>query len=205
MSVPARFLFDADFGSVKEAPRRITPEDHEAALAAAEQRGFARGLGAAEAQARTEAQRRTAAASERLAAALAQIGSEIKVIEARLSADAAEVAVAVARKLAQELIAREPVAEIAALAKDCIASVMAAPHIVVRVNDKLYAEARERLEEIACSRGYEGRLVVLSDRDIALGDCRIEWADGGIVRDRAALEATIDGLVFRYATACRAV
>jgi flagellar assembly protein FliH len=204
MTVPARFLFDADFGVVKEAPRRITPEDHEAALAVAEQRGFTRGLNAAEAQARTEAQRRTSAACERMAAALAGLAGEMKAIRSRLSAEAAEVAVAAARKLAPALIAREPLAEIAALANDCIGSLVAAPHVVVRVNNELYAEARERLDDIARSRGYDGRLVVLGETDIGLGDCRIEWADGGAVRDRAALEATIDGLVSRHVAACRA-
>jgi flagellar assembly protein FliH len=205
MTARARFLFDADFGVVKETPRRtITPEEHEAAVAAAEQRGYARGLSAAEVQARTEAQRRTAAASERMAAALMSLAGEMKAIRVRLLAEAAEVAVATARKLAPALIAREPFAEIAALASDCVGSLMAAPHVVVRVNNELYAEARERLEDIARSRGYEGRLVVLGETDIRLGDCRIEWADGGVVRDRAALEATIDGLVSRYVASCQA-
>jgi flagellar assembly protein FliH len=44
--------------------------------------------------------------------------------------------------------------------------------------------------------GFAGRLVVLGEDGIAAGDCRIEWADGGIVRDRekalAAIEAAIE-------------
>ena len=69
---------------------------------------------------------------------------------------------------------------------------------MVRVNDPLYADARERLEEIARMRGFEGRLVVLAEPDIACGDCRIEWADGGVNRDRAAIEAAIGEAVARY-------
>ena len=34
------------------------------------------------------------------------------------------------------------------------------------------------------ARGFEGRLVVLAEPEIAPGDCRIEWADGGVVRDQ---------------------
>ncbi len=75
--------------------------------------------------------------------------------------------------------------------------------MVVRVNDALYAEARERLEEIAQARGFGGKLVVLAEPGIAPGDCRIEWADGGIVRDRAATEAAIDDTVGRYVAARR--
>ena len=33
---------------------------------------------------------------------------------------------------------------------------------------------------------------------IATGDCRIEWADGGVVLERAAIEGKINELVGRY-------
>ena len=58
----------------------------------------------------------------------------------------------------------------------------------MRVNDTLYDAAREKLEEIARQTGFEGRLVMLAEPDIAEGDCRIEWADGGVTRDRDAAQ-----------------
>ena len=96
-----------------------------------------------------------------------------------------ELAVAIARKLAPELVSREPFAEIAALATECFKQLAAAPHVVVRVNDALHETARAQLDEIARTRGFEGRLVVVAEPEIALGDCKIEWADGGVVRDAA--------------------
>ena len=51
--------------------------------------------------------------------------------------------------------------------------------------------------------GFEGRLVVLGEPGIALGDCRIEWADGGVNRDTAAAEAAIGEAVARYVSARR--
>ena len=203
MTARAKFLFNTDFGPVKETPPKISLADHQATVAAAELRGYQNGLTAAEAQARTEAERRTAAACERIADMLAGIASKITTIEGRLEAEAVEVAVAVAGKLAPALVAREPIAEIAALAKECFTAFLAAPHLVVRVNSELYAVACERLDEIARSRGFEGRLVVLGEADIALGDCRIEWADGGVIRDRAAIAAAMDDLVGRYMAARR--
>ena len=62
----------------------------------------------------------------------------------------------------------------------------------------LYAQAKERLDDIARNRGFDGRLVVMGESDIAPGDCRIEWADGGLVRERAAIEAAIAEAVDRY-------
>ena len=203
MTARAKFLFNTDFGPAKEAPPKITPADHQAAIAAAELRGYQRGLTAAEAQVRTEAERRTAAACERIAGLLAGVAGEMKAIEGRLEVEAVEVAVAVASKLAPALVAREPIAEIAALATECFTAFLAAPHVVVRVNNELYAAARERLDEIARGRGFEGRLVVLGETEIALGDCRIEWADGGVIRDRTAVASAIDDLVERYTAARR--
>jgi len=65
----------------------------------------------------------------------------------------------------------------------------------------LHEFARDQIQEIAQQRGFEGRLVVLAEPDLAPGDCRIEWADGGRVRERAAIEATISELVARYIAA----
>ena len=75
---------------------------------------------------------------------------------------------------------------------------MSTPHLVVRINDSLYEAARERIERLAKQSGFEGRLVILAEPEIATGDCRIEWADGGVVLERAAIEAKINELVGRY-------
>ncbi len=96
-----------------------------------------------------------------------------------------DVAVAVARKLAPALIAREPLSEISALTSECLRHLNTAPHLVVRINDRLQDVARKELDAIAQARGFAGRLVILGEPDLPPGDCRIEWADGGIVRSRA--------------------
>ena len=127
----------------------------------------------------------------------------LQVIETRLECEAVEVAVAVARKLAPALVAREPFAEVSALASECFRQLISSPHIAVRVNDALYAAAKEKLDEVARAKNFEGRLVVLAEPDIALGDCRIEWADGGINRDSAAADAAIGEAVTRYVGARR--
>jgi flagellar assembly protein FliH len=202
MGAPTKFLFDVDFaGGADPGPaRRMVPlAEHAAKLAEAEAAAHRRGY----AQAQTEADRRIAAALEHIAAGLAAANGALHAIETRLECEAVEVAVAVARKLAPALIAREPFTEIAALASDCFRQLVAAPHLAVRVNDAIYAAAKERLADIARTRGFEGRLVVLAEDNIAVGDCRIEWADGGINRDSAAADATIGEAVAAYVSARR--
>ncbi len=202
MRAPAKYLFDHDFAAAGAGkPSSIALAEHAARLKDVEAAGYSRGFAAAQAEAKTDAERRSAAALERIAAALEGLDRGLAAVEARLETEAVEVAVAVARKLVPELVAREPFAEISALAVNCFRHLVAAPHVVVRVNDALQAIAREKLDEIGRGRGLDSRLVVLAEPDIAPGDCRIEWADGGINRDSAATAAAIDEAVARYVNA----
>ena len=115
-----------------------------------------------------------------------------------METEAVDVAVAVARKLCSELMAGEPLAEVMALVSDCFSHLVSTPHLVVRINDALYDAARERIERLAKQSGFEGRLVILAEPEIDSGDCKIEWADGGVTLERAAIEAKINELVGRY-------
>jgi flagellar assembly protein FliH len=199
MKATAKYLFDEDFSS-GEKPT-ITVVEAERRRADAESQAYRKGFAAGEKQAQSEAAQRTAVALGLIADGLERLGKALAGIEARLESEAVEVAVAVAGKLAPELIAREPFAEISALAVESFNHLVKAPHVVVHIGADIYEQAKGKLEEIAGARGCEGRLVVLSDPAMAPGDCRIEWVDGGVTRDRAAMLAVVDDLVGRYVAA----
>ncbi len=201
MSAPAKFLFDLDFAAGHEREPSIPLAEHAVKLAEAESAARRKGYADAQRDAEVEAARRIAGALERIAVCFKEANGALEAIEMRLECEAVDVAVAVARKLAPALLAQEPFAEVAALANDCFRELRTAPHVVVRINDALYAAARERLDAIARAHAFEGRLVVMSEPDIAAGDCRIEWADGGINRDHAAIDAEIGEAVVRYVSA----
>src|SRR5579884_4131161 len=196
-------MFDTDFagGPRKPVEPMITLAEHNEKRAEAEAAGFRRGYAQAQSDAEVEANRRVAATLEGIAASIAAASVALAAIETRLECEAVEVAVAVARKLAPTLVAREPFVEIAAPAGQCFRELVSAPHSAVRVNDALYDTARARLEKIARAKNFEGRLVVLAEPDIAIGDCRIEWADGGINRNSAATDAAIAAAVSGYISA----
>lgn len=203
MRAPAKFLFDVDFTSGAKTANSLPLVEHKARIAEAETQGYRNGFIAGQAEAKAETARQLAIALEQISRALDRIAGSLSSIEGRLEAEAVEVAVAVARKLAPELMAREPFAEIAALATNCLQQLVAAPHVVVRVGDEVYAQAREQLDDIARKVGFEGRLVVLAEPEIDQGDCRIEWADGGMTRNRAGMEEAIVETVGRYVAARR--
>ena len=202
MGAPVKFLFDDDFtgGNDRRAKPTVPLAQHEAALAQAQAEAHRNGMLTAEGK----IEARAANACERIAQGIAALTESLTAIGARLEAESVEVAFSVARKLAPELIAAEPFAEIATLAAGCFRQLVAAPHVVVRIAEPIYQTAHKRLDEIARLHGFEGRLVVLAEPGIAAGDCRIEWADGGLSRDRAAIEQAIGEAVARYVAARRA-
>jgi flagellar assembly protein FliH len=199
MAAPAKFLFDMDFSAPDRSRERpATASEIAQKIAAAEARAYRDGFDAGQREAKAESDRRTALALEEIGLGIKGIAARFAGIEIRMETEAVDVAVAVARKLCSELIAGEPLAEITGLVSDCFAHLVSTPHLVVRINDSLYEAARERVERLAKQSGFEGRVVILAEPGIETGDCKIEWADGGVVLDRAAIEAKISELVGRY-------
>jgi len=199
MAAPAKFMFDMDFSAPDRTRERpATPDEIAQTVAAAEARAYRDGYDAGQREAKAESDRRVALALEEINISVRDIAARYAGVEVRMETEAVDVAIAVARKLCGELIAAEPLGEIVALIKDCFAQLVATPHLVVRINAQLYEGARERFERLAKQSGFEGRLVILAEPEIATGDCRIEWADGGVVLERAAIEAKITELVGRY-------
>jgi flagellar assembly protein FliH len=198
MGAPAKFLFDMDFSAPEKGRERAaTPSEIAQQIASAEARAYRDGFDAAMLEAKAESDRRAALALEEIGIALRGIATRFSGIETRMETEAVDVAVAVARKLCIELMAG-PLTEIMALVRDCFSHLVSTPHLVVRINEQLYDAARERIERLAKQSGFEGRLVILAEPEIDSGDCRIEWADGGVVLERTAIEAKINELVGRY-------
>ena len=199
MGAPAKFLFDTDFSAPNKSRERApTAPEIAQQIAAAEAKAYQKGFDAAQREAKVQSERRMAQAIEQIAAGIKGIAGRFSGIEARMETEAVEIAVAVARKLCSELIAAEPLTEMSALVSDCFRHLVSTPHLVVRINDQLYDPAREQIERLAKQSGFAGQLVILAEPDIETGDCRIEWADGGVVLERAAIDAKIDELVRRY-------
>ncbi|WP_295846841.1 FliH/SctL family protein [Tardiphaga sp.] len=199
MAAPAKYLFDVDFAAPdKTRAPAATPAEIAELVANAEARAYRAGFDAAQSEARVVSDRRAALALEEIGIGIASLSTRFATIETRMETEAVDVAVSVARKLCSELMAGEPLTEVMALVHDCFKHLVATPHLVVRINDQLYDEARERIEKQAKQSGFQGRLVILAEPEIETGDCKIEWADGGVLLERATIDTKINELVGRY-------
>src|SRR5436853_1385932 len=196
MAVQAKYLFDQDFApDAKSAEKAMAPAERAIMLAEAESKGYRDGFAAAEKEGTAVATRRMAVAFEHIGDALDRLARGLATIEGRLETESVELAAAIARKLAPELVLREPFVEIAALATECLKHLAAAPHVVVRVNDSLHEIARARLDEIAGAHGFEGRLMVVAEPGIEVGDCKNQRALRGVGRCTANTEQPMSHLM----------
>lgn len=218
MAAPARFLFDTDFTRPEPPPAPAEPprptidlEQHHAMMIELEERvraeafaegreaGYTEGRGDAEARAAERLADEAAALAVAAGRLLATLDAERLAVEAR----AVDLAVVAARKLAEQLVAREPLAEIRALLAECLGPLRKAPHLVVRLAAVDADALKPHVDRIARETGFEGRIVILGEDEVDRGDCRIEWADGGILRDGKALAAEIESTVARWIEARR--
>ena len=198
---PARFTFDLDLGNDPDRASYMSDAARTALQQQARADGYAEGFAGGE-------QSTTAAAAQAMSAAantIADLASDMlrSLDQTRNDArrEAVDLATTVGRKLASALIALQPAAELEALLVECLASLDGVPHLVIRCHPDL----ADAMQAIATARiatsGFAGRLIVMGDPEIATGDGRIEWSEGGLVRDVAAVSADIDTRIATYLAA----
>jgi flagellar assembly protein FliH len=196
---PVRFTFDVDMGS-RSSEQKSSLSDNALAelLAEARREAHTAGLAEGERTAAARAEKQVATAAEALAGKVAAMAATIDDAKKQSVAEAVNLALSIARKLAGRMIAAQPTAEIEALIADCLQSLEGVPHLVIRCEPMLADRVRDIATGKMTHSGFTGRLIVLGDPDIAIGDARLEWADGGVVRDIRQLSADIDASITEY-------
>jgi flagellar assembly protein FliH len=111
--------------------------------------------------------------------------------------EAAEIALAVARKLVPMALDALPVADVELALRDAIHQGIGEPRIVLRAAPRVIEALNERIAAIAHEEGFEGRVIVSADPTIKGADCRIEWRGGGAERSQAAIEQALGELIAR--------
>ena len=205
MAQPARFTFDLDLGKRTKptAPPEPTMPERLVAelLAQARQEAYAEGLAAGERNATSVAAQTLAAAAGTLATQSAEMAAALDDAAASAQREAVELAASIGRKLALHLLARYPTVELEALIGECMQSLNGVPHLVVRCHPDIADGIRDIATAHMQTSGFAGRLVVMGDPEQRLGDGRLEWVDGGLVRDIGAISKDIDRKISAYLAA----
>ena len=198
-----KFLFDNAFDGFtrgqKPAPPAERPTRTEAELAAACAAAMAQGQNAGLEQGRAEQAARLAQAVELIAGEMQGLGASQSQALAAMRQAAAQLALAIAARLAPALIARQPLVELEALIAECLAELTSEPRVVVRVAPMLVEGLGGRIDALQRTAAFPGEVIVLGDDAVAEGDCRVEWADGGAERDLGDTLRAIEERVSRAA------
>lgn len=201
MKQAVKFTFDTHFG---ERPTRsaadassahsLTNADVEAARA----EGYAEGRAAGEREAVERSDRELHDAMTLLAESAASLVTALDSQMASMKRESVTIAMEISRKLAPAMVATRPEAEIEAVLRDCLAHLNREPHILLRVATSLVDRLKDTVDRMAMERGLSGRIILLGEPGMTEGDCVVEWADGGVVRNREEIEREITGIVTRY-------
>jgi flagellar assembly protein FliH len=192
MRTNGKFTFDTEFLAGGERPSPEAERRRKKTLTVEEIETM---QAAAQAQGESSAAVRSAEATERAIAALDvcvratfdQAKAEIE----HVRAEAAEIALAAACRLAPAAIAALPGADVEAALREAMHQAIGEPRLVLRAAPALAALIEPRLTDIAHQEGYDGRVVVTADPHFSGADCRIEWRGGGAERSFATIEAAL--------------
>jgi len=112
-------------------------------------------------------------------------------------AEAAEVALVAAKKLARAALATMPQAEVESALREAMHQAIGEPRILLRTAPGIADAINARLSEIAHEEGYDGRVQISTDSALKGTDCRIEWRGGGAERNEIAIEAALKEIITR--------
>ncbi|SDG68449.1 FliH/SctL family protein [Roseospirillum parvum] len=169
-------------------PPTYSAEELEEARAEAHARGRAEAFE----EMATAIDRQAADALESVAQVLPEAVRQVRALTDTAVEQAAGVAAAIARKVLPASADQVMLDELKALLASVLPDLLEEPRLVVRVHESLAETVRQRLQPMAETAGFEGRLVVIGDTLTAPGDGRVEWAGGGVERRLDRLWAQID-------------
>lgn len=188
MAEMARFNFDLDLAQTTRKAKLMEEGDIELLISQAREQGYQEGHTNGENSVLSQSSLRIAAAAEEIAAKGANFLSLLEEAQKHHLVQSTQLAASVGNKLAHHLIDKNPTAEIDALIQDCLTSLGKTAHLVIRCNEQLSDQVQEIAQNHAQQAGYDGRLIIMGEPDIDLGDCRIEWSDGGLARNFSQIE-----------------
>ncbi len=188
---------DADEPEPEPEPEPEAPTYSEDDLARAREEGLAEGkrLGTEEASSTVDKQ---------IADTLNTIAQQTQsLFEAQTEANeglthhAISVAAALVRKLFPTLNHQTAQDQVQSMLETVLGQLSGEPEIIVRVPADLAESLHERIQAVSELSGFRGNIKLLGDPGLAVGDCRLEWSSGGVMRSANDLARELDDIVAR--------
>ncbi|QLH39196.1 MAG: hypothetical protein HWD60_09930 [Defluviicoccus sp.] len=178
-------------------PRPPAPAFSFADLEQARDEGIAQGRAAAlaDVQVQIDAERTRDTTLLAIAERLSTIQDDVRAAADQAGRDAVRIAETMVRTLMPDLYARHGAGEIEAMVETALAQLPTDQMITVRIAPALSEELAPLLKQRAEDHGLGEQLRVCGDGAVAPGDCALEWAGGGLLRDQNSLWRDIEALI----------
>ena len=125
---------------------------------------------------------------------LAPVAAQLSAVAEQLRAEAAELAMIAARKIAGAALDRAGEEAAAQAITEVVRQLKLSPNISVSVAPEAYADMERRLEQLR-AKGIGGAITFVPDPRAKLGDWRVTWAEGSAGFSREGVEAAIDAII----------
>lgn len=171
-----KYAFDTEFAPdgeiVRDAPKRITTEDVEAARSAAYEQGKQDAL--------AQAERRSAAALETIADAASAVLTRLEAESQAMRAEAARIALAAAQKIAGTALDAFGLERAMHAVESIMDTLRHQPRLVVKLPPDIAEALKPRLTEMCDTHAYASAVLVRSEPSLTTGEVIIDWSDGVI-------------------------
>ncbi len=169
-----KFAFDTEFAPdgaiVRDAAKKITPEDIEAHAAQAYQKG--------KLDAVAQAEREAAAALQALADASSAILTRLDAESRAMRDEAARLAFIAARKIAGAALDAYGGERAAAAIEAAMEGLRHQPRLVVKLSPQAAASLEPRIAAMCETHAYAGAVLVRAEPGLGAGEVSIDWSDG---------------------------
>ncbi|MCI5050388.1 MAG: hypothetical protein MRY32_08710 [Rickettsiales bacterium] len=129
---------------------------------------------------------------DQLTAELSEMKARHMSYLAMQSADLSQLVQVVAQKVAGDVVAMIPTANIDAMIDECLGVLVTQPRIILTVHPDLGNFMADFLRKKLAAAGVEADLVIHSDESMQIVEARMEWQSGAIERDMNAIWAQIE-------------
>lgn len=170
------------------------PED----LKMAYDKGYTEGLEAGKAEVskeRMEIDGKIAAALEGTSSRLEGFFQTYQDVLAKAADNTARLALQISHKIAGDAIEKNAEEIIEGMVRRSMEYIYTEPGIDITVNAALAVSIKERVENIAKQKHFEGKVNINGSDAIAVGDCTIKWSDGGAKQNAAETWKKIENII----------
>lgn len=186
-------IADAEFEEYVPTPEIKTYTEEEVAekVKAAEQDGYERGFKTSQEGMDAEVSRLMEDINNKLMALVANSSN----LSCELEKQSMDLAKAIVEKLVPTLNEEHAVEIVNKFISDNFNNFKNEAKLSFYIHPDIISYVQENIAKLANSHDFEGKIALHKDAKLGLADCRIEWENGGVERDTAALTEKVEDLL----------